>query len=132
METQNNDNNFSSHKIGMGEPVAEEVDKIRNTWEKFKNFAKTPKFKILAGIGVLIIILIIVIAVIAQIPANPKPPAPPLTPTPIASPTESPSINPQPISSESATLAKELHGLLFNNPDLSFPLLDWKISLTSK
>ena len=131
MDTQGN-NNFSSPKIGMGEPVAEEVDKIRNIWERFKNFAKTPKFKILAVLSVLIIILIIAIAVIAQIPDKPVPPTPPVTPTPIVFPTESPSTNLAPLSSESAVLAKELHGLLFNNPDFFFPLLDWKISLSSK
>ena len=132
MDTQGNNNNFSSHKIGMGEPVAEEVDKIRNIWERFKNFAKTPKFKILAGLLVVIIILITVIAVIAQIPGKPVPPTSPVTPTPIAFPIQSPSPSQPPLSSESASMAKELHGLLFNNPDFSFPLLDWKISLSSK
>lgn len=115
-------------QIGMGEPVQEEVEKIRSFWEKFSSLAKTKKFILVVLIVLLVAASIITIAVISQIPPKPVPPELAPTPTPIT-PTEAPLSLLPPLSSEAATLTKELQKLLYDDPNLSFPALDWQITL---
>lgn len=124
-----NNTEYKSPQIGMGEPVGEEAAKIQALWQRFAKFAKTRKFKIIAAALVLIIAIIIALAVILQIPAKPKPPQTAPTPTPIVFPTETPVTQLPPHSQEATKLGEELEKTIYNNPDLVFPSLDWKITL---
>lgn len=124
-----NNTEYKSPQIGMGEPVEEEVEKIASLWEKFRGFAKTRKFKIIATATILLIGIIIALAVILQIPPKPVPPPTFPTPTPIALPTKSPTSELPPHSKEAKILSEELEKIIYDAPDLSFPTLDWKITL---
>jgi len=124
-----NNTEYKSPQIGMGEPVGEEAAKIRALWQRFAEFAKTRKFKIIAAVVVLIIGIIIALAVILQIPAKPKPPQTAPTPTPIVFPTEKPGSQLPPHSQEATKLQDVLEKTIYNNPDLAFPSFDWKITL---
>lgn len=116
-------------QIGLGDPIGEEIEKIKKFWQSFKNFAATKKFVVLVSLLGVLVILIVVIAVIAQLPRKLMPPKPVITPTPITFPTPTPVVVFQPLSTEAANLSKELEGLIYDEPNLSFPNLDWKINL---
>ncbi len=116
-------------QIGLGDPIGEEIEKIKAFWQNFKQFAKTKKFILLASLVVVLLVLIGIIAILSQIPPKPVPPKTITTPMPITFPTPTPEDIPRPLSAEAASLSKQFGELNYNDPNLAFPELDWKINL---